>query len=532
MPLFRRRTAVSFLSGLAGARGRLSGFSLMSAGNVLTAVLTYLRQAEIARVFGTSGMTDAYAVALVFPILAQQVIAHAFGSSFVPVYTEVLHRKGRAAAAGLVNRILCWIGISGGLLILALLGGSRGLVTIAGPGLGAGNLDLSAGMLRIMLPMLVLVASTGILTGLLSAQRRFGAVSAVSVANIAVSFATVAIFHARLGIMVLPVSGLAGSVAGFAISAAFAVGSGHVPRFEPDPRDADFSRLLGLSAPVMTGAVLGFLGPMADRALASVLAESSVTAMDYAARIRDMALAVLFLPMSALADVGLSEKSARNDMPAFGEELRSLLNWTSFLMLPAAVLLSMFATPAVSVLFMRGSFDRESAELVGRALAFYAPWLAQFGFGAVISRGFYAMKDTGTPVLIGIWGMAANVLLNVILMDSMGIAGLALSSTLTSTAKTILLVHLFRRKSPDISFRPVLIEHARLLAAVAAMIPAGLLLSRVLPVGLDAGFAGRAANLALVTTLSAGVYGLVCLLLGASPARIAAGRLRRARSSG
>lgn len=245
-----------------------------------------------------------------------------------------------------------------------------------------------------------------------------------------------------------------------------------------------------------------------------------------------MALAVLFLPMSALADVGLSEKSARNDMPAFGEELRSLLNWTSFLMLPAAVLLSMFATPAVSVLFMRGSFDRESAELVGRALAFYAPWLAQFGFGAVISRGFYAMKDTGTPVLIGIWGMAANVLLNVILMDSMGIAGLALSSTLTSTAKTILLVHFFRRKSPDISFRPVLIEHARLLAAVAAMIPAGLLLSRVLPVGLDAGFAGRAANLALVTTLSAGVYGLVCLLLGASPARIAAGRLRRARSSG
>lgn len=496
----------------------------MSAGNVLVAVFTYLRQAEIARAFGTSGMTDAYAVALVFPILAQQVIAHAFGSSFVPVYTEVLHRRGVEAAAGLVNRILCWIAVSGGLLILALLGGSRHLVSVAGPGLGAGNLDLSASMLRIMLPMLVLVASTGILTGLLSAQRRFGIVSAVNVANIAVSFATVVLFHRSLGIMVLPVSGLAGSATGFAVSAAAAVGSGHVPRFEPDPRDADFSRLLRLSAPVMTGAILGFLGPMADRALASVLAESSVTAMDYAARIRDMALAVLFLPMSALADVGLSEKSARNDMPAFGEELRSLLNWTSFLMLPAAALLSMFATPAVSVLFMRGSFDRESTELVGRALAFYAPWLAQFGFGSVVSRGFYALKDTRTPVLIGIWGMAANVLLNVVLMVPMGIAGLALASTLSSTAKTLLLVYFFRRKSPEMSFRPVLIEHARLLAAVSAMVAAGLLLSSALPVDLDAGLAERVANLAVLGTSSALVYVLVCVLLRAAPARLAAGR--------
>ncbi len=508
-----------FLSRIAGPSGGLAGFSLMSAGNLLVAVLTYFRQAEIARLFGTSWMTDAYAVALVFPMFAQQVVSHAFGSSFIPIYTDVLHKKGREAADRLASRILCWMAALGGILILLLLHLSGSLVSVAGPGLRPEVLDLSSTMLEIMLPIMLLVSASGILTGLTSCQKRFGIVSAVNVSSVAVSLLFVLLGHGRFGIMVLPLSGLAGAVTAFFVSLLAAIRYGL--RFQPamDTRDQDFRRLLRLSAPVVAGVMLGFLGPIVDKILASFLADSSVTAMDYAIRVRDMVLALLFLPISALSDVGFSEKSARNDMVAFNGEMASMLDLTSFLMLPAACLLSVFSTELVSVLFMRGSFGRESAELVGYALAYYAPWLAQFGFGAVVSRGFYALKDSKTPVLIGIWGMTANILLNIILIMPMGIGGLALSSTLSSTAKTLLLVWFFRRKSPDISFRPVLREHARLLAAAAALIGTALLMTRILPPDPDAGLAARIARILLWTVPSAGVYLWTCMLLGSASVR-------------
>jgi putative peptidoglycan lipid II flippase len=261
--------------------------------------------------------------------------------------------------------------------------------------------------------------------------------------------------------------------------------------------------------------------------LASFLEDSSVTAMDYAIRVRDMVLALLFLPISALSDVGLSEKSAMKDMKAFGREMTSMLNWTSFLMLPAACLLSVFATDLISILFMRGNFGPDSAGLVGRALVFYAPWLAQFGFGAVVSRGFYALKDSRTPVLIGVWGMVVNVLLNIMLIGPMGIGGLALASTIASTSKTVLLTWFFRRKAAGISFGRVGSEHLKLISATVVSLSIAMALKSLLPSSLDDGMLHRLSRIVTWAVPSLAGYLGVCSLLGSDSVRTLAARFRR-----
>jgi putative peptidoglycan lipid II flippase len=500
----------AMLSNLAGVKSRFAGFSLLSAGSFVIALVTYLRQAEIARLFGTSWMTDAYAVALVFPALAQQVIAHAFGSSFIPIYSDVRHRKGPEAASRLVSRILFWLSIGGAALTLLLLFYSRSLVAAAGPGLQPPVLDLSSTMLRLMLPILVLSSATGILTGLMSAQRRFGIVSILNTVNILGSLLVVVFGNSKFGIMVLPLSGLAGAVLAFAcaVLAALRFGPGVYPAI--DPSDADFRRLLRMSGPVVVGVLIGFLSPVVDKILASFLAESSVTALDYAIRVKDMALALLFIPISSLADVILSDRTARGDTESFRAEMGTLLNWTSFVLVPVSALLCVLAAPMVSILFMRGNFGVESTELVGRALAFYAPWLAQFGFGAIISRGFYAMKDSKTPVLIGIWSIVANVLLNIILIGPMGIAGIALATTLASGAKTVLLAHFMRRKAGSIGSGAVLKEHLKFLLAAALMTGTVLLMKALAPVELADPLGARLSRLAMWIAPSLAVYLLAC----------------------
>lgn len=484
------------LSRLAGPKGRFMGFSMMSVANFLIAVLMYLRQAEIARLFGTTWQTDAYAVALVFPLLAQQVISHAFGSSFLPIYSDVRHNRGKEASDRLVSRILGWMFVTGVALIAALLYFSRDLVVATGPGLDPESLDLASTMLRVMLPVLLLSSATGILNGLVKYQMRLGLVSILNIMSPLVSLLFIILGSDRFGIMVLPLSGVAGAVTVFAVSLVAAIRFGL--RLSPvmDPRDHDFGRLLRMAGPVVLGSLVGFLGPVADRILASFLRESSVTALDYAVRIKNIALSLLFMPIVTLSDVGLSEKAAQRDMVSFRGELSHLLNWTSFIMVPTAALLCALAVPIVSVLFMRGSFGVESTRLVGYALTFYAPWLAQFGFGGVVSRGFYALKDSRTPVLIGIWGVIVNILLNFILIGPMGIGGLALATTLASSAKTVLLIWFLRKKTGTLGSPSIVPEHLRILLAAFLMVGTVLVVGRLLPFRLDEELAGRAAGLA------------------------------------
>ncbi|MCK4806029.1 MAG: hypothetical protein KAT09_00210, partial [Candidatus Aegiribacteria sp.] len=97
---------IRVLRWLGGEKGKGAGFSLLSIGNLFIALVTYLRFAEIAQIFGTTWQTDAISIAMVIPILLQQVISTAFGAAFMPIYSRVILEKGDAAANRLVSRIV------------------------------------------------------------------------------------------------------------------------------------------------------------------------------------------------------------------------------------------------------------------------------------------------------------------------------------------------------------------------------------------------------------------------------------------
>ena len=121
------------LKWLGGVKGKGAGFSLLSIGNLFIALITYFRFAEIAQIFGTTWQTDAISIAMVIPILLQQVISTAFGAAFMPIYSRVVLDKGNAAADLLVSRVINWMSISGAILIGAVLLFGSSVVVIIGP---------------------------------------------------------------------------------------------------------------------------------------------------------------------------------------------------------------------------------------------------------------------------------------------------------------------------------------------------------------------------------------------------------------
>ncbi len=520
------------LNWVGSEKGKGAGFSFLSIGNLLIAFITYLRFAEIAQIFGTTWQTDAVSIAMIIPLLLQQLISTAFGAAFMPIYSRVRHDRGDDAANRLVSRIIIWMSCLGVFLIGLVFASGSAVVRIVGPGVAPATTILASKILRIFLPLVFLNAIEGILHNFLNYGKRYGLVSFVRVLQIFVSYLVILVSYKNFGIMVIPISGLIGAFVSFSVSAviAFCLRLRLLPVFNPG--DSDFKELVKLAIPVMIGIVTGFLGPVADKALASFLRASSVTAIDYASRIKNLIRMVLIQPIIVLSTVSFARIAAKRDLQKLKSEISNSIKFVSYYTVPVSGILVVLSVPLISILFQRGNFGPEQSQHIGYALAFYSPWFAQLGAGLIVRRAFFSIKETIIPVVLGIWAVLANILLNIILIQPMGIAGLALATTLTSAAKTLLQMYFLRKKLEGIKGSEFVPEYLKILASTFVMIGFLVLSGTLFPVDLNAAFSSRVYNLMLRIVPGIVLYVAVTALLGSKTYRIYMNVVKRKLFSG
>ncbi|HOO46495.1 MAG TPA: lipid II flippase MurJ [Deltaproteobacteria bacterium] len=513
-----------------GQDGKLFGFSVMSMGNMASALLAYFRFAQITAVFGANWRTDALAVAMVFPQLIKEVIAHSFGSAFIPIYSRVVEQRGHEQGVRFVSKVLTWISLAGLVFFAMLWLASDTIVKMVSPSGSPELLELASMLLRTVLPIIVLVPFSGILANFIKYEKRFRILPMAGIINLGVSLGMIVAVGDRIGVAIMPVSMIAGSVAELVFLLYQALLSGF--RFRPSvAADSYAVQLARMSGPVVLGTVVGFFAPIADKMLASFLPESSVTAIDYANRIKAIVLSVVFGPLLVFADLDFSAEAAKGKLDSLLEALRKSLNTTSLIMYPTAFMLMMLAVPVVSVFFQRGNLTGADARYIGYALAFYAPWLAQFGLGSLVSRAFYALKDSRTPVVIGIFGVITNVLLNVILVGPLGIGGLALATTITSTAKTFYLTWSLSRKLGGLHLKLIAAEQGRLLASNMLGIGACVLMLRLWSFSTETPFLLRSSQLMVYSAAGFGVIAASLHFSGSTAMRRVISEIRSRRGS-
>jgi putative peptidoglycan lipid II flippase len=229
-------------------------------------------------------------------------------------------------------------------------------------------------------------------------------------------------------------------------------------------------RVLGLSFSQINLFVILFLTGTA------VFALGSLPAINVAFRIINLPLGIIGIALGIAAFPTLSTLAAQK---AFGEmrqivtdSLRLLL----FLGLPITVLMVFLAGPVVSILFERGLFDADSTLYASSALTYFSLGLIALMMLEVISRTFYSLSDTWTPVLAG--GLQIVLMAGLSLWLSLRVfpergllplAGLALAFSISNYAEVGLLLWLLRRKMGRLNGRVLLDSSRRLLGAAGVM---------------------------------------------------------------
>jgi putative peptidoglycan lipid II flippase len=414
-------------------------------------VLGLGREIVIADIMGTLPIADAFFVALKLPNLFRRLFGEgAFNAAFVPSISTVLHQDGEAAAANFAGEatavMIFWLGA---LTVVGELTMPWLLVVLA-PGFAAnhGKFDLAVSLSRIMFPYLFFICLTAMFSGVLNAMGRFTAAAAAPLLFNILSVAAIFILGpyvpnaAYAMAWGVSVSGVAQM--GLLIWAMRRAGM----RFTvPRPRlTARMRALFRRMGPGLLGAGVTQLNVSIDIIIGTLLPAGSVSILYYADRINQLPLGVIGTAAGTALLPAMTRHIARGETAGAIEALNRALESVLMLTLPAAIGLAIAAKPVLDILLVRGKFSPHDAVLAGHSLTAFAIGLPVFALVKVLTPGFYARGDMGTPLKIGVAAVALNLSLNLIFMHPLQAVGPALATSLSSAVNAALLMTLLGRR--------------------------------------------------------------------------------------
>ena len=490
----------------------------------LSNVVSLVREILVSYVFGTGAAMDAFNAASRVPDMLFNLLAGgALGSAFIPVFTELLARGQRKRAWRLASAIGTNLVLLGALVGLVVAVAAPWLVAhLLAPGFSPEQQGLTVRLLRVLLVTPVVFGVSGLLMALLHVHRRFLLPAlAPTMYWLGMIFGVVAL---------APQWGIFGLAWG-AVLGAFGHAGVQLPDLWKLPGRAfrpglgwempELRQVLRLMGPRWLGVAIVQLNFWINVVLASGMPKGSLTALQIAWRVMTMPQVVLAQGMAIVAMPTFAAHAARGEDQALRRSLRDALRWMVLLSLPATVGLVLLRVPMVQVLFQRGAFDQRSTQLVAWALLWYGLGLLAHSVVEILSRGFYALQDTRTPVLVGGLAMSLNVALSLLLAHLFRVwglfphGGLALANTLATWLEMLgLLVLLSRRVGPW-----------GLGAWLKTWLRSGLA-AGVMGVGLVTGWRLLAAHmpqeaaLVLVILAGAALYGAVLWVLGVPEVRL------------
>ncbi len=480
-------------------------------GFLASGVLGFVRTGVLAAQFGTGDAIDAFYAAQQIPELIFVLVAGgALGSSFIPIYAK-RREEDEAEAWRLASAVMTLASLAAGIFGILVAIFAEPLVRyILLPESPPDVQLLTANMTRMMMITPFIFSISGLIMGILQSHGLFFLPSvAISMNNIGIMFGAIVLAplfasepYTAVDVITqssaltitnvdsLPVDQIGNaSVYGLAYGAILSAVLHllvQIPglftvkanlRFLPNRHIEGVTEVLKLMGPRVLGLGVVQVNFVVNIILASAMVAGSYTALRTAFTLMFFALGIIGQSVGSALFPTLSALYAESDMDGFKNRLASAMRSVLFLAFPATVAFIVMGEPIVSI-FERGEWTLESTQGTAWALAFYATGIAGFVLLEILSRAFYALSDTWTPVKIGIGAMVSNIVLSLIFIQFIGnpdnlargsFAGLALANALTTLIESLILWWLISKRTGGIRDMHIIKGSAKAIVASLVM---------------------------------------------------------------
>lgn len=494
---------------------------LVGALTLMGAMLGYARNASITSVFGLSGDSDAYFVAVFIPTTLQAILVlGALAPALVHVYVNYVEQGKPEDARITLSSVVNLATISIAALVLIGMIFSRALVSVIAPGLSEQSATAAAHLMYFTLPLLLFICLASLLGPILNTKEHFLTPALNSVVMNVFAIAFVIVGGKTIGITAAGAGLLVGGVAHVALLMVFLRRKGITYAPTIHLRHPGVRRVLAQSAPVAIYMGVAYCAPLIERLIASTKGTGAVSMMAIAVTICTLpttvfngSLGVIIYPRF----VRLAATARAELAPAMMQAARLTL----VVLIPATLLIIAASVPLTRLAYGPGKVAPEDVRIGGHVLAAYVLGISAVGMTLLLQKGIFAAGDFVTPLkaelaTIGLYAGAAVGLSHV-----WSVTGLALARAGDYVATMLVTYWLVRHASGVPSPRRLVAFALRpLLAAgvaVAVYYAAFLVVDRAHS---SPSYLLTAAEQITLLLASGGVYVVVASLLGIEEVRV------------
>ena len=436
-------------------------------------LLGLLRTVVIAKSFGTSPELSAYWVAFRLPDMIFQLLAGAtLASAFIPVFSRYFTRRSGEEAWRLASSVLNLVFIA--TIAFAILGFilAPWFIPLIAPGLGedtgrqAELHSLATDLTRIMLISPIFFSVSGMFMGILNARHHF-LFPALAPWTYNLSIIVAALVSDRVEALAIAVA--VGSALHLLIQIPGLQLVGMIYRPVAQWRDEGVRKVGRLMLPRVLGLAAVQINFLVTMFFASLVSDEAISGINYAWLIIMTPVGLFGMAISTAVFPTLAEQAAIERRDDLRHTLSLSLRLILFLTLPASVGLMILGKPLVTFLFEHGAFTAASTDITVAALLFYSIGLFAHSGIEILSRGFYALSDTRTPVAFAITSMIANLILCLIFVGPFGVRGLGLALSLSAILEFYLLFRVLRRRTFGLDEGHIINSVSRMVAATVLM---------------------------------------------------------------
>ena len=416
----------------------------------LSRVSGLLRDVVFAHLLGDRAAADVFFVALRIPNFFRRISGEgAFSAAFVPVFTDYQMHKPAAENTRFLQLLLGRFGLI--LLVASVIGVAAAplLVVLIAPGFlqDPEKYQLAVSATRITFPYIFFISLVAMAAGMLNTCGRFAAPAAtpilLNLCLIAAALFLVPWFSDA------PVALAVGVALAGVLQLLFQIPFLRRekltirPRIISKPEDAEanagVAQVFRLTLPAILGVSVAQINTLVNTLLASFLVTGSISWLYYSDRLMEFPVGVFGIALGTAILPSLSRKGAAHSAEAFSQTLDWAARWVCLICIPATAGLVAMAGPMIATIYFHGGFTENGVHMAAASLVAFALGLTAIVLVKIFAPGFYARKNTKTPVRIAMIAMGANIVFCLLLVYPLRHVGLALATSLAACLNAALL---------------------------------------------------------------------------------------------
>src|SRR3984957_10825356 len=467
---------------------------LVAAGIFLSRVAGLVRDRVFAHYFGNSDAADVFKAAFRIPNFLQNMFGEGvLSASFIPVYASLLARGDKKEARKTAGAVAALLTLSTSILVLLGVLTAPWLIEAIAPGFQGEKRELTILLVRILFPGAGLLVASAWCLGVLNGHRKFFiSYTAPVLWNVAMIVGMLAFGAGRAQNSLVVITAWA-SVAGSALQVlvqlpmVFKLLGGLTLSLA---HQAEHVRtVIRNFFPVFVSRGVVQISAYIDAFLASWLPTGAVSALAYAQTLYTLPVSLFGMSVSAAELPVMSGAIGSADEVAgiLRARMNSGLRQITFLVVPSVVGFLALGDVIVAAIYQSGRFTHADVIYVWGILAGSTVGLLASTLGRLYSSGYYALRDTRTPLRFAIVRVLLTTLLGYLaalplprllgIEPRWGVAGLTISAGIASWVEFTLLQRGIRRRIGHVGVPIAFLAQVWLAALIAAAGSRGVLVA-------------------------------------------------------